>query len=82
MKTEVNATAIDAKPTRTNRILGLTILGLMLLVAGAGLALALMTQATRREHDTRLPLEMQGYRQKRNTASGVPVQIDETPGGR
>jgi hypothetical protein len=43
----------------------------MIFMAGAGLALALYTQHTRREHDRRLPIEYQVGRIKRNTAPPV-----------
>ena len=43
------------KPVRANRILGGAVLGVMLVMAGIGLAYALATVQMRREHDRALP---------------------------
>jgi hypothetical protein len=48
-------TGFPPKPVGRNRVVGGIILAVMLLMAGAGLTLALLTQARRRSHDTGLP---------------------------
>ncbi len=50
-----HAVAPLPKPVRANRILGGAVFGVMLLMAGVGLAYALATVEMRREHDHALP---------------------------